>query len=87
MAYAAVPVLACFNEVRAVEPGKTVHQFQDECFLQGASMRSGLWSPERRARNTLTSPPASEASMRSGLWSPERLCEQLVLARKREGLQ
>ncbi len=50
-------------------------------------MRSGLWSPERRARITLTSPPASEASMRSGLWSPERLCEQLVLARKREGLQ
>ncbi len=41
------PSRQCFNEVRAVEPGKT-HTTPDVRQDQaGASMRSGLWSPER----------------------------------------
>ncbi len=36
-----------FNEVRAVEPGKTSATAFVNCAYGSASMRSGLWSPER----------------------------------------
>ena len=59
-----------FNEVRAIQPGSTGEALGHAAVDLGASMRSGLFSPEVHA------PPrhgqrAEPASMRSGLFSPE----------------
>ncbi len=61
-----------FNEVRAVEPGKTGSRETSRRSATRASMRSGLWSPERPVATVGLSGGATLASMRSGLWSPER---------------